>query len=137
MEFMEPLCDDMIQDDPTQRPTIDVAVSQFEEIRRTLSTWKLRSRLVAKKERKIVRFVKNVRHIYRTVGFVLCRHPALPTPEDCRRNLESGGTDDLESDGRRWGSVGARVTHGTRSRGLGRAFPEVSRVCTSRPPRLL
>ncbi|KAJ7630024.1 hypothetical protein DFH06DRAFT_1005613 [Mycena polygramma] len=48
--FMRPLVNDMVQDDPTKRPSIDQVVTRFAEIQRGLSSWKLRSRVVGKRE---------------------------------------------------------------------------------------
>ena len=42
-EFMEHLVTDMVQNDPTKRPTMDEVVTRFSEIRGDLNTWKLRS----------------------------------------------------------------------------------------------
>ena len=47
-EFMRPLIDDMVQDDPSKRPNIDEVVRRFEESVRRLSVLKLRSRVVSK-----------------------------------------------------------------------------------------
>jgi len=44
-EFMESPITDMVQDDPTKRPSMEEVVTRFSEIRGKLSTWKLRSRI--------------------------------------------------------------------------------------------
>jgi len=44
--FIADLVRDMVQDDPTQRPTMDQVVVQFETIRKKLSNIKLRSPLL-------------------------------------------------------------------------------------------
>ncbi len=49
-EFMEALVTDMVQDDPTKRPTMDKVVARFSEIRGKLNSWKLRSRIARKNE---------------------------------------------------------------------------------------
>ena len=77
---MWPLVKDMCQDDPQKRPTMDEVVVRFEEIRKGLSSWKLRSRLVKKGDSSLVGFFRTLCHWKRTVGFVMMRAPALPTP---------------------------------------------------------
>ncbi|KAH9937748.1 kinase-like domain-containing protein [Amylocystis lapponica] len=81
LDFLASLVADMVQDDPTKRPTIDEVVSRFAELRSKLSYWKLRGRLVKRTERiGLRRFLKNIRHLYRTTKFILWRYRAIPTP---------------------------------------------------------
>jgi len=47
---MGPLITDMVQDDPTKRPTMEEVLTRFSEIRGKLGTWKLRSRIARKDE---------------------------------------------------------------------------------------
>jgi hypothetical protein len=77
---MEALVTDMVQDDPTKRPTMDEVVTRFAEIRGKLRTWKLRSRIARKHELWPVTVWKSVSHWYRTVGYVLGRMAATPEP---------------------------------------------------------
>ncbi len=77
---MEPLVTDMVQDDPTKRPTMDEVVARFSEIRGKLSSWKLRSRIARKNELWPVTAWRSVRHWYRTVGYVLACKAAIPEP---------------------------------------------------------
>ena len=62
MEFMQPLVDDMVQDEPEKRPTIDEVIARFDEIRASLQARKLRSRLVANNENRVERVVKSMKH---------------------------------------------------------------------------
>ncbi|KAH9834812.1 uncharacterized protein C8Q71DRAFT_766503 [Rhodofomes roseus] len=62
VEFMQSLVDDMVRDEPKERPTIDEALSRFQEICASLSSRKLRSRLVARDENPVERVVKGVKH---------------------------------------------------------------------------
>ncbi|KAN0105408.1 Protein kinase-like domain containing protein [Russula decolorans] len=80
-EFMEPLVTDMVQTDPTKRPTMDEVVTRVSEIRGKLSTWKLRSRIARKYELWPLAAWRSVRHWYRTVGYVLGRKAAIPEPK--------------------------------------------------------
>ena len=78
---MEPLVTDMVQTDPTKRPTMDEVVTRFPEIRGKLSSWKLRSRIARKKELWPVTIWKSVSHWYSTVGYILGRKAAIPEPK--------------------------------------------------------
>ena len=78
---MKELIADMVQEDPTKRPTMDEVVARFPEVRNKLSTWKLRSRLVRKKEILPVKVWRTVGHWYRTAGYVLSRKAAIPDPK--------------------------------------------------------
>ncbi|KAI0041033.1 hypothetical protein FA95DRAFT_1501976 [Auriscalpium vulgare] len=81
-EFLEPLVADMVQEDPSLRPKISVVVARFAEISAALTTWKLRSRLVGRKDSFILGPYRWIRHIYRTTGYILTRTPAVPMPRD-------------------------------------------------------
>ena len=78
---MNELIADMVQEDPTKRPTMDEVVARFSEIKNKLSTWKLRSRLIRKKEILPVKVWRTVGHWYRTVCYVLGRKAAIPEPK--------------------------------------------------------
>jgi serine/threonine protein kinase len=78
-EFMRPLVMDMVQDDPTKRPTIDEVVTRFAEIQKGLSSWKLRSRVIGKREWPYLP-QRIVGHWYRRIRSIILRVPALPVP---------------------------------------------------------
>jgi hypothetical protein len=78
---MEPLVTDMVQNDPTKRPTMDEVITRFSEIRRKLSAWKLRSRISRKNELWPVTAWRSVSHWCRTVSYVLGRKAAIPEPK--------------------------------------------------------
>lgn len=75
---MRGLVDDMVQDNPTSRPTIDTVVERFEKIQGGLSSWKLRSRVPKKNENGIAGFFRGLGHWSRRVQFVVTRTPAIP-----------------------------------------------------------
>ena len=79
-EFLEPLIADMVQDDPAARPTMEEVVARFDDIQAKLKYWKLRERLVRKGESPLIKFLKNVRHVYRTTKFILSFRSPVPTP---------------------------------------------------------
>ena len=78
---MEPLVTDMVQTDPTKRPTMDEVVARFSEIMGKLSFWKLRSRIARKNEFWPVTAWKSVSYWYRTVGYVFGRKAAISEPK--------------------------------------------------------
>ncbi|KAJ7091961.1 hypothetical protein B0H15DRAFT_777902, partial [Mycena belliarum] len=75
--FMEALVADMIQDDPAKRPNIDEVVARFEKIMGGLSSWKLRSRVVKKTESPW-HLIRRTSHLFRRIGFIVMRVPAIP-----------------------------------------------------------
>ncbi|CCM03211.1 uncharacterized protein FIBRA_05335 [Fibroporia radiculosa] len=79
-EFMRPLVDDMVQDDPSLRPTIDQVVMRFQEIRQGLGYWRLRSRIVDLEELFVDRVYRNTKYIFRTIGYLLTFRSPVPTP---------------------------------------------------------
>ena len=77
---MEPLVADMIQSDPSKRPTMDEVVARFDKIRHSLSRWKLRSRVVDNEEDAIEKFIYSTSHWRRRIWFVVRGVPAIPKP---------------------------------------------------------
>ncbi|KAI0310496.1 hypothetical protein OF83DRAFT_1070441 [Amylostereum chailletii] len=75
--FMNKLVVDMVQADPAKRPTIDEVVSRFADIRKSLSAWKLRSRIIYKRD-NISHLWKFPRYCFSTIRYVLTRTPAIP-----------------------------------------------------------
>jgi len=80
LEFMAPLMTEMVKDDPSQRPTIDEVVRSFKTIQRSLSWFKLRSRLVYNDEGPFRRVGRSIGHTFRTFFHVICLRPAVPVP---------------------------------------------------------
>ncbi|KAJ7092074.1 kinase-like domain-containing protein [Mycena belliarum] len=74
-EFMSPLVDMMVAEDPSQRPTIDEVIARFAAIRDGLSSWKLRSRVI--KEDDLVPG-RGLKHWLRRIRYILLRTPAIP-----------------------------------------------------------
>jgi len=78
LEFMKALVDDMVQEDPQKRPTIDEVVRRFHEIQGRLSMWKLRSRLAKENEPIISGVFRSFAHWTRQVGIIVKRVPPIP-----------------------------------------------------------
>ena len=88
MDFLDPLVQDMIQPDPSKRPTIGEVVRRFDELLKRVRFWTLRSRPVRIDEESVVRWFRNTRHVFRTVRYVISRKSAIPVPSSPhRRNL--------------------------------------------------
>ncbi|KIK41252.1 hypothetical protein CY34DRAFT_806284 [Suillus luteus UH-Slu-Lm8-n1] len=77
-EFLKSLVDDMVQNDPSKRPTMEQAVEQFDTIRQSLSTWKLRSRVTARDEGPLEHMYHGAAHWRRRIGFIVKRVSAVP-----------------------------------------------------------
>ncbi|RPD53218.1 hypothetical protein L227DRAFT_405511 [Lentinus tigrinus ALCF2SS1-6] len=79
-KFMEPLIARMVQDDPSKRPTMDEVVSDFTKIMAKLSCWKVRERLVERRDSAFMNVLKDVHHISaRAVPNLLSLRKAIPT----------------------------------------------------------
>lgn len=77
---MKPLVDDMTQADPTKRPTIDQVITRFDVLRRSLGSWKLRSRAVQKNEDIFLRGVRAAKHLKQRIYYMVHRIPPVPVP---------------------------------------------------------
>jgi hypothetical protein len=75
---MKPLVDDMVQDDPTKRPTMDEVVARFEVIRKNLSSWKLRSRVVDRTDSFTGGVARGVKHWKRRIRYIAKGVPPIP-----------------------------------------------------------
>ena len=76
---MLPLITDMVQKDPSKRPTMDEVVQRFAAIKPGLSTWKLRSRVVSKGEKTYHSVTRGTSHWMRQIGFIARGISAVPT----------------------------------------------------------
>jgi hypothetical protein len=76
---MEGLIKDMVQDDPTKRPTMDEVVARFEVISKKLSGWQLRSRISPRDESFTLGLFRAVPHIAQTVTYISRGLPAVPS----------------------------------------------------------
>jgi len=76
--FMEPLISDMVANDPDKRPSMDQVVDRFDEIRRSLSKTKLRSRVANKNEPGIVAVFRGSAHFTRSVRYFIKGIPPMP-----------------------------------------------------------
>ena len=78
---MQSLIADMVQVDPSQRPTMDDVVQRFENIRKSLTMSKLRSRIVDKGETMLDSVPRAVLHwTHQLIFFARCLSPVLPPP---------------------------------------------------------
>jgi hypothetical protein len=75
---MKPLVDDMVQDDPTKRPTMDQVIVRFEIIRKGLSSWKLRSRVVDRTDSFIGGVGRSMKHWKRRFRYITAGVSPIP-----------------------------------------------------------
>ncbi|KAJ3908074.1 kinase-like domain-containing protein [Lentinula edodes] len=80
-EFLRPLVNDMIADDPSNRPTMNEVASRFSSIVGKLRWWKLRSRAVQKDEFLTTPF-RALYHLFWTASMMFLLKPAIPSPKD-------------------------------------------------------
>ncbi|EIW62688.1 uncharacterized protein TRAVEDRAFT_69009 [Trametes versicolor FP-101664 SS1] len=80
LDFMKPIVDDMVRDEPASRPNMDQVVARFDLLLGSLSTWKLRARLPQRNEYWMVRLFRAIAHTFRTIFYILTLRPALPSP---------------------------------------------------------
>lgn len=76
---MKPLLNDMCQDDPTKRPTMEEVVVRFAKIVKGLSGWKLRSPVANKGEARGNKFRRFPRHWRTQIDRMVKGIPAIPT----------------------------------------------------------
>jgi hypothetical protein len=74
---MEILVADMVQDDPTKRPSIDEVATRFSVIRKKLGTIKLRSRIGRRTE--LFGLVRDLAHIFTGAKYVFQGIAPIPT----------------------------------------------------------
>ncbi|KAJ3527136.1 hypothetical protein NM688_g8170 [Phlebia brevispora] len=79
VDFLRPLVGDMVQDDPSKRPSMDEVVRRFAEIQRSLSWWKLHSRLVPQGETGTDKIYRSTKHAFRTIGYIATLRSAVPS----------------------------------------------------------
>ncbi|TFK92729.1 hypothetical protein K466DRAFT_594989 [Polyporus arcularius HHB13444] len=79
--FMRSLVDSLTCEEPSDRPTIEEAMQEFEQLLGSLSQWTLRSRYVYRDELFFVRPFRAVRHICRTIRWLATMTPVIPTYE--------------------------------------------------------
>ncbi|KAI0744020.1 hypothetical protein C8Q80DRAFT_1272622 [Daedaleopsis nitida] len=81
--FMEPLIGRMVQDEPGKRPTMVEVNAEFRDIVSKLSWWKLRERLVERRDTCFIDGLKACHHLFaRAIPNVVCRRAPIPSPKD-------------------------------------------------------
>ena len=79
VDFLKPLIEPMVVEDPSKRPSIDEVLVHFEEIVGKLSWFRLRSRIVKKQESGLGRAYRRVRHVFRAIGYLATFTAAVPS----------------------------------------------------------
>ncbi|KAJ3892365.1 kinase-like domain-containing protein [Lentinula edodes] len=80
LEFLRPLVNDMIVDDPFKRPNMDEVASRFSIIMKIVPSWELRSRAIRKNEFPLLKPFRAIHHLLWTTSMMLLLKPAIPTP---------------------------------------------------------
>ena len=76
--FMNGLVDAMTNEDPGKRPMIEEVISRFSRIRDSLSRFKLRSLMIAKKDPSLITAFRYTRQIVRTAKYLLTQKASVP-----------------------------------------------------------
>ncbi|KAI0823384.1 kinase-like domain-containing protein [Trametes gibbosa] len=79
-DFLAPLVNEMVRDDPAERPDITSVCDHFDAMLDSTPPRRLRSRLVPRGENIIAGFFRACRHAVRTAAYCIGRKAALPTP---------------------------------------------------------
>ncbi|KAH9046363.1 hypothetical protein EDB83DRAFT_2404785 [Lactarius deliciosus] len=79
-EFMQGLVDEMTDESPERRPTIEGVIKRFDHIRSSLSTIKLRSLISLKKDPRLFTASRHVRQLIRTARYIVLKKAAIPIP---------------------------------------------------------
>lgn len=77
-DFMKELVADMMKEVPSERPSMAEVVRRFEDIRVSLHWWTLRRRIDERKFPKVLRLVRMVPTMFRTLRYITFRIPAVP-----------------------------------------------------------
>jgi hypothetical protein len=75
---MNALVEDMVQNDPAKRPSMDEVVRRFHHIRQGLSSYKLRSRVIRRKDGVLKNIYRSISHTGQLVRYSLSGLPAIP-----------------------------------------------------------
>ncbi len=77
---MRELVDAMTDENPAKRPTIEEVIEKFDDIRYSLSTIKLRSPIISRKDPTTFTMFRHALQLTRTLLYVIQRRPAIPVP---------------------------------------------------------
>ncbi|KAJ3845460.1 hypothetical protein EV361DRAFT_947874 [Lentinula raphanica] len=80
-EFLRPVVEDMVVDDPAKRPTMDEVASRFSQIIQKVPWWKLRARAAKKDEFPLTKPFRAFYHVFWTASMMLLSKPAIPSPK--------------------------------------------------------
>jgi hypothetical protein len=76
--FMKELVDAMTDEDPEKRPKIEEVILRFSRIRDSLSRFKLRSLMIAKKDPSLITTFRYARQVVRTAMYLLTQKASVP-----------------------------------------------------------
>ena len=89
---MRPLIVSMVNEQPELRPSMGAATLELDKALSALPWWKLRARLRKRKDGLVFNLLKDVRHVFRTVFYLILFLPAVPVPPPALEDtaVESG-----------------------------------------------
>ncbi|KAI0078460.1 hypothetical protein K474DRAFT_1745053 [Panus rudis PR-1116 ss-1] len=74
--FLKPFVQDLVETSPSERPTMDEVVPQYEQLLENLHWYTLRKRLRKRKESPLLAPIRNVRHLFRAMSHF--HTPSIP-----------------------------------------------------------
>jgi len=77
-DFMADLVDEMTDENPAMRPTIENVISTFNYIRDSLSGFKMRSLITSKRDPILFTTYRYARQVVRTVQYIILKKSATP-----------------------------------------------------------
>jgi hypothetical protein len=77
---MKELVEEMTDENPEKRPTIEAVVEKFDRIRGSLSAIKLRSPVTRKNGFILLTVFRHAMQLTRTARYIIHRRPAIPVP---------------------------------------------------------
>ena len=77
---MKDLVEEMTQDDPAERLSIEDVVEIFSKIRKSLSGFKLRSPLISNNRFSLFSIIRRTRQALLTVQYIVLQKAAIPEP---------------------------------------------------------
>ena len=86
--FMQHLVTSMVNPEPEQRPTMEKAMNELEQIVSQLPWWTPRGRLRRRKDDWSLNLAKDIQHIFRAAFYLTLLLPAIPMPHKTAKPSE-------------------------------------------------
>ncbi|KAI0363084.1 hypothetical protein BV20DRAFT_959012, partial [Pilatotrama ljubarskyi] len=76
---LSPLVQDMVQDGPTKRPTMQEVTQCLDALIKSLGRWKVRSRLIPRDKSSLEGVFREISHTFRNARYIFARKSAIPS----------------------------------------------------------